>query len=73
MYKWNREDRAVIVKIGTMVVLRDEQTPSMHWALGRIVDCHDGPDGKTRVVSIKTAKGITKHTLAKICILPIEA
>ncbi|XP_071577728.1 uncharacterized protein [Temnothorax nylanderi] len=72
-FKWNREDRASKIEIRAMVVLRDEQAPPMRWALGRIVECHSGQDGITRVVSVKTSKGVTKRALAKICLLPIEA
>ncbi|XP_011859402.1 PREDICTED: uncharacterized protein LOC105556902 [Vollenhovia emeryi] len=72
-YKWNRGDRSSVVEKGTMVILRDENTPPMQWALGRITECHEGRDGKVRVVSIKTAQGIKKRAIAKICILPIES
>ncbi|XP_046749846.1 uncharacterized protein LOC124413362 [Diprion similis] len=71
-YKWNREARVSDLKVGTMVLLRDDQTPSMQWALGRILECHPGKDSQTRVISIRTAKGTVKRTVAKICILPIE-
>lgn len=64
-----------MVENGTMsycVILRDESTPSMHWALGRIVEVHTGLDGNVRVVSVKTVRGIKRRALTKICILPME-
>lgn len=70
--KWNRNDQVSPIKVGTMILLRDDQAPSMQWALGKIVHCHDGNDQRTRVVSVKTTKGIVQRAITKLCILPID-
>lgn len=55
-----------------MIVIKDDNAPPLRWRLGRIVDLHPGNDGRVRVVSIRTASGILKRALPKICVLPIE-
>jgi len=70
-HKWTEKSKADI-KIGTMVLLRDETVSPMHWRLGRIVALHPGKDGLVRIVDIKTSKGILKRSLPKLCILPVD-
>ncbi|XP_018370063.1 PREDICTED: uncharacterized protein LOC108765716 [Trachymyrmex cornetzi] len=70
-HKWIEESKANI-KIGTMVLLRNENTPPMHWRLGRVVAVHPGKDGLIRVIDVKTSNGVLQCSLPKICILPIE-
>lgn len=55
-----------------MVILKNENTTPMTWPLGRVIELHPGGDGVTRVVTIKTGRGIYKRAITKICILPIE-
>ncbi|XP_043259317.1 uncharacterized protein LOC122401315 [Colletes gigas] len=58
--------------VGTMVVIKDASLPPLRWKLGRITALHPGTDQITRVVSIRTADGVIKRPVAKICILPTE-
>lgn len=60
------------LKIGTMVLIRDDQRPPLQWPLGRIVDTHPGNDGIIRVVTIKTNSGVVKRAITKLCVLPID-
>lgn len=60
------------IKIGTMVLIKEDNTPPLQWKAGRIVELHPGTDGILRVVSVKTATGHLKRSLGKICILPID-
>ncbi|KAM0724699.1 Pro-Pol polyprotein [Formica fusca] len=69
--KWKLSKKTNI-KEGTMVLIKNENTPPMSWPLGRIINIHPGPDNLTRVVTIRTSRGITKRALSKICILPVE-
>ncbi|XP_062713303.1 uncharacterized protein LOC134290245 [Aedes albopictus] len=55
---------------GRLVIVVDEQQPTTRWPLARIIQLHPGPDSITRVVSLRTAKGIIKRPVAKVCILP---
>ncbi|XP_076392689.1 uncharacterized protein LOC143265292 [Megachile rotundata] len=57
---------------GTMVVIKEDNLPLLRWRLGRITEVHPGKDGVSRVVSIRTADGIIKRPVAKICILPVD-
>nr|XP_040241612.2 uncharacterized protein LOC120961699 isoform X1 [Anopheles coluzzii]XP_049461104.1 uncharacterized protein LOC125906417 isoform X1 [Anopheles coluzzii]XP_049463243.1 uncharacterized protein LOC120950902 isoform X1 [Anopheles coluzzii]XP_049464286.1 uncharacterized protein LOC125907234 isoform X1 [Anopheles coluzzii] len=59
--------------IGRMVILIDELLPATRWPLARIVETHAGRDGITRVVSVRTSKGIYKRPITKICLLPIPS
>jgi len=42
------------VQIGDMVLIIDDQTPALHWKIGRIKDIHPGDDGVVRVTTIET-------------------
>ncbi|XP_076300572.1 uncharacterized protein LOC143218889 [Lasioglossum baleicum] len=57
--------------LGAMVLIKEDNLPPMKWALGRILELHLGQDSVTRVVSIRTATGVIKRPVAKICLLPI--
>lgn len=52
--------------------MRDANTPSSHWVLGRIVACHASDDGLVRVVTVKTAQSEYKRPTSKICFLPVK-
>lgn len=70
-FKW-KSFNPLNLKIGTMVLIKNKNTPAMTWSLGRIFEIHPGTDGIIRVVTIRTSRGLVKQTLSKICILPIE-
>lgn len=57
---------------GALVILKDDNVPPMQWRMGRIIETHAGTDGRVRVVSIRTARGVTKRAITKVCILPVE-
>ncbi|XP_076549204.1 uncharacterized protein LOC143306713 [Osmia lignaria lignaria] len=57
---------------GTLVVIKEDNLPPLRWKLGRIVATHPGPDGITRVATIKTDTGECKRCVKKLCPLPIE-
>lgn len=61
------------VKIGTLVILRDDNLSPLYWPLARITNIYPGKDGKVRVVEVKTSNGHThKRAVMKICVLPLE-
>lgn len=43
----------------------------MKWPLGRVVSTHPGSDGICRVVTVRTASGVYKRPVVKICPLPV--
>ncbi|XP_055590945.1 uncharacterized protein LOC129743026 [Uranotaenia lowii] len=65
-----RWKQAVPIKVGQLVVIRDENLPPLRWRTGRITDVHPGTDGVVRVVTLKTANGTTTRAVEKICLLP---
>ncbi|GFT63869.1 integrase catalytic domain-containing protein [Trichonephila clavipes] len=68
--KWivNKEN----LKLGDMVLIREENLPPCKWLLGRVVKIYMGKDKKVRVVDIKTGKSIYKRSINRLSILPIE-
>ncbi|XP_053692086.1 uncharacterized protein LOC128740561 [Sabethes cyaneus] len=68
--KWTRKRDNV--KIGTMVLLKEENLPPLKWLLGRITDIHPGSDGNVRVVTVRTKDGSYRRAISKICVLPIS-
>ncbi|XP_055632434.1 uncharacterized protein LOC129772927 [Toxorhynchites rutilus septentrionalis] len=61
-----------IIRIGSIVILREDNVPPLQWPLARIVDLHPGADGVVRVVTIRTTRGTYKRPVNRICPLPLE-
>lgn len=61
-----------IIKVGMLVIVSEEDTPSMYWRLGRIVELFPGKDNIIRTVSVKTKSSILKRPVSKLAILPIS-
>lgn len=61
------------IEPGTMVLLLEEGIPPQQWLLGRVHEVHPGKDGLVRVATIKTAKGLFKRGISKLCVLPTES
>lgn len=69
--KWHRSTGPV-VKIGDLVVLKDENLPPLKWSLGRVKEVFPGSDGVIRVALIKTQQGEFKRAVAKLAVLPMD-
>lgn len=63
--KW--QTRHPNLKLGQMVLIKDERCPPLKWPLGRITSVHPGPDGAVRVVDIRTSQGTVRRALNRIC------
>ncbi|XP_047022485.1 uncharacterized protein LOC124631893 [Helicoverpa zea] len=70
-YKWNTKQSEP--DIDDIVILKEDNIPPSKWILGKIIKKHVGPDGITRVVSIKCKNGVYKRPVSKLCILPKNA
>ncbi|XP_048483697.1 uncharacterized protein LOC125488552 isoform X1 [Plutella xylostella] len=69
--KWRQEQHNV--KLGSLVILKEDNIPNMCWPMARIVKLFPGHDGKVRAVEVRTPNHKTHHrSIHKICILPIE-
>lgn len=66
--KW--KDGVLDIKIGSLVLLRDENLSPQLWKMGRIVSLHPGKDGIVRVITVKTSSGEYRRAVAKVCLLP---
>ncbi|XP_049874500.1 uncharacterized protein LOC126372695 [Pectinophora gossypiella] len=60
------------VKIGNIVTIVEQNLPPLEWHYGKVVDIHPGNDGVVRVVTLRTAKGLLRRPVAKICPLPLS-
>ena len=68
--KWHKPSRNLCP--GDVVCLREEPTTPSKWPLARIEEVHTGPDGKVRVVTVRTSKGAYKRPVTKIVPLVSE-
>ncbi|XP_058816162.1 uncharacterized protein LOC131679450 [Topomyia yanbarensis] len=68
--KWKKE--TADVEVGQLVLMKQDNTPSLQWPLGRITETIVGPDGHVRVVVVKTAAGTYKRAVTEIAVLPID-
>ena len=69
--KWQSTSNQDSIKIGTLVVLKEDNLPPMDWKLGRIVETHPGQDKIVRIVTVRTNAGIYKRSVTRLYPLPI--
>lgn len=69
--KWFTEKPEM--EIGDLVMLKDDNTPSQNWPMGRITAKHRGEDGRTRVVSIKTPTNVFRRGITELAPLPVTS
>ena len=65
--KWHNSENNV--KIGDIVLIKNELMPPSQWPLGKIVELHPGRDRVVRVVTVETSKATYKRPIAKIVLL----
>lgn len=69
--KW--QDIENNLKIGDLVLMKDEINPPLRWPLARITNVFNGKDGLTRVVEVTTGTKKYKRAIGKLSKLPIES
>jgi len=57
------------LRVGDLVVIKDDNLPSNEWRFGRIDFVFPGADGNIRVVDIRTTHGIVKRPVTKVVLL----
>lgn len=67
--KWT--DRRPDIGVNELVLIKNNLLPPSKWELGRIQDVHPGPDGRVRVVTVRTSSSKFKRSIAQICRLPL--
>nr|XP_012153583.1 PREDICTED: uncharacterized protein LOC105664297 [Megachile rotundata] len=66
--KWSKGSHSI--KEGTIVLLKNDNVPPLHWPLGRIVKVHPGSDGIIRTVTVKTATSTFDRNVRRLAPLP---
>ncbi|XP_071639995.1 uncharacterized protein [Temnothorax longispinosus] len=69
--KWC-SNRGQALKVGQLVICREDGLPPLKWVLGRVQETCPGADGVVRTAVIKTSTGSFKRPAAKLAILPLE-
>ncbi|XP_046613945.1 uncharacterized protein LOC124302152 [Neodiprion virginianus] len=59
------------LKVGTLVLLKEENLPPLQWLLCRVVEVHAGADNIVRVATVRTSTGLFKRAVKKLCPLPV--
>jgi hypothetical protein len=59
--------------IGALVLLKDDNLPTMKWVTGRIIHIYPTKDGITRRVKVHTSKGDKDRDVRYLCLLPMES
>ncbi|XP_076381801.1 uncharacterized protein LOC143260421 [Megalopta genalis] len=67
-HKWTSGSHHI--REGTIVVLKEDNTPPLCWHLGRVQQVHPGADGIIRAVTVRTANGVFKRNVKKLAPLP---
>ncbi|GAB1860469.1 hypothetical protein CAJAP_01548 [Camponotus japonicus] len=60
------------LRVGTIVLLVDENQAPLQWTLGRVLKVYPGADNIVRVADVKTSKGQFRRSVKKLCALPYE-
>ena len=66
--KWKRPETDI--RVGDMVVVKNEVLPSTEWRLGRVMMVHPGRDGRARIATVRTQRGDILRPLVKLVRLP---
>lgn len=64
--------KSINIQKNELVLLKDDNLPPSQWKMARVIDTHQGTDGLTRVVTIKTATTTLKRPVVKLCKLPSQ-
>ncbi|XP_055632004.1 uncharacterized protein LOC129771904 [Toxorhynchites rutilus septentrionalis] len=67
--KWHER---LPVTPGQLVIVREDNVPTMQWRLGRIQDVIPGQDGLVRVANVRMGNKVIRRPVTKLCLLPIE-
>lgn len=68
--KWTKQE--VNIKVGQLVIVKEENVPPACWPLGRITNVFPGADGLIRVVDVRSKNNVTRKSIHKLCLLPIH-
>ena len=52
-----------------LALIADDNVPRNTWPMGRIVDVSPGPDGRVRIIDVRSKNSIYRRPVAKVCLL----
>ncbi|XP_053964222.1 uncharacterized protein LOC128867152 [Anastrepha ludens] len=66
--KWHTQNFELCVN--DIVLVKDENLPPLKWPLARVTELIYGSDRVARVAVLKTANGVIRRAIRKLCLLP---
>ncbi|XP_071580955.1 uncharacterized protein [Temnothorax nylanderi] len=66
---WTSANR---LNVGSLVLIKDENTSPLRWKQGRMEALHPRSDGVSRVATVRVAGGSILRPLVKLCPLPLD-
>lgn len=61
------------MRIGSLVLICDPNSPRSHWRRGRVLELFKGKDGIARSANVSTNTGVLKRPVSKLAVLDVEA
>ena len=68
--KWRLEKSNI--KVGSLVLIKNDNTAPTQWPLTRVIELHSGADGLIRTVTVKTSTSQFLRPIVKLILLPSE-
>lgn len=69
--KWKKQYPSLL-KVGSLVVIKEDNLPIYQWRTGRVIELHSGSDNITRVATVQCSDRSTcKRAVSKLCVLPV--
>lgn len=53
-----------------LVLVKEDNTPPLHWILGRVTNVMPGRDDRVRIADIQTRDGVGTRPITKLAPLP---
>lgn len=69
--KWQTHNPKSL-KIGDMIIIKEDNAPPLRWQLGRVVQIHPGDDSIVRVATVRTQSGTYKRSVRRLSLLPLD-
>ncbi|XP_047992482.1 uncharacterized protein LOC125231164 [Leguminivora glycinivorella] len=66
--KWKTKQQEL--RVGDLVILKEDQLPPLQWRLARISRLYPGVDGVNRVADVITKRGTIRRAINKMCVIP---
>lgn len=68
--KWNTPSNPI--RVGTVVIIKTDNAPTLHWPLGLVEEVFPGSNGVVRIARVKTASGSYLRPVIRLCPLPSQ-